>query len=98
MGISIAAAMPIIQPVRLCGKPNSAVIYSGTSIRYMALQVHINTEAKNNRLISLSKNVFCGMPISLPTGGRATSGNIHQASSVTSRNMPAANINIAVKP
>ncbi|MNP52475.1 hypothetical protein D3C76_1468700 [compost metagenome] len=100
--------MPISSPARFSGRPRSAVIYSGMSMMYMVLQVHISTEAINNRLTSGFRQALTGAigaegaAISVSAGStgatRGTEGSVNHTSNAQIAKVAAAITNITVKP
>ncbi|MNP42866.1 hypothetical protein D3C76_1366560 [compost metagenome] len=78
------------------------MIYSGISMMYMVLQVHISIEATNSRRTSGSRQALIGAiggeSTLISTLARGTEGNISHTSSTLTTKIPAAIINITVKP
>ncbi|MNH29465.1 hypothetical protein D3C79_896980 [compost metagenome] len=100
--------MPINNPARLSGRPRSAVIYSGISMMYRVLQVHINIEAINSRRTSGFRQSPAGAigAEDAPSGSspccadwvRGTEGKVNHTSKAQIAKVAAAMINIQVKP
>ncbi|MNE55317.1 hypothetical protein D3C80_1501440 [compost metagenome] len=105
-GISSPAAVPISSPARFSGRPRSAVIYSGISMIYMVLQVHISIDAINKRRTSRLRQALTGaigteavaFSSVLLCSARGTEGRVNHTSKAQIAKVAAAIMNIQVNP